>query len=649
MQENLLKSTKNAEKKFNRVLLAVLIVIILLVACYETIGTSMIKAAYEGKSLQILNEAIKYQHKKPVAHYINLVDAFFYKALFAGLAAIGFCVILTLLVFLKNILKPIWIIIWGVFLISGIFFLNPNGRIFSVHGLMHSNIVYEIMHGNIPPQNPLLGGQPLLYPWGHYFLTAMISRSFNISPPWAFAAINVFSYIGIAYLIFKISRLLIKDSKANSFSIVVAIFCSTYITYTDRTLLRVHLNLFIEHRAAPIFYKLINANGVPIGFLFYIFFVYMLLRIFSDYKKWKLMLPLLLASVAGVGFFYFQMFAGLLGSFAIFFSVKVFQYLRNKNSENLRKIILTSIIVCLGTLIIIPYALSITSHAASRVDLLKPAFMWQDLSNFLLLSLPLVIIILANHKKLRKLNGQSLTNLTALFAGALLSYICIHFPLNNNYKFLIQSMALLGIIGGICISFMCTGKKRILVLLIMLLLARPFSSYAVSRLTQKYWTPTLGESDTAIVTTGQEAQLYEWILNNTSREDVFIDTELSIPCLGQRHLFVAMDKYRNDRPVIVPGYGMSIEEIFNNVNVYSRDILEYRYRIMRKIYDPVVPLNDEELREFFAKNDNLLIVIREQDLQNKFKADFKRVFRSSENDFAVFKYTGSNSDNREPL
>lgn len=647
---DLLKPTTNAEKTFNRVLLILLIFTVLVILCYEIIGTSIIKAAYEGKSLRILNEAIKFQYKKPVAHYINFADDFFYKAIFTGLAAMGFLVILTRLIFFKNILKPVWIIIWGVFLISGVYWLNPDFRIFSFHGLMHSGVVYEIMHGNIPPQNPLVGGQPLLYPWGHTFLAAMISKSLNISPPWAFAAINVFSYIGIAYFVFKVSNLLIRDSRANSFSILTAIFCSTWIARYDKGLFLKHFNIVVDLRPIPIFNKILNANGVPIGFLFYMIFIYVLLLIFTNRRKYKILLLFLLTSVAGVGFFYFQLFPGLLGSFAIFFSVKVLQYLRNKNGENLRKIILTSIAICLGTLVILPYALSFTANASNRVVLLNPVFVWQDFLNFLLLSLPLLIILLASHKNLKKLNGQSLTNLATLFAGAFLAYICVHLPKNNDYKFLIQATVLLGIIGGICISFMCTGKKRVLILLTMLFLARPFFVYATDMLARKYWTPTPDEIGAKLVTTGQEAELYEWILNSTSRDTMFIDTKLNVPCLGQRQLFIAMDEYRNDYPVRVPGYGIPMQMMLADVSLYSPELLEYRWRMLRKIYDPQVPLDDEELRDLFTNNDNLLIVTRQQDLQNKFDAeDFKTVFLSSKNDFAVFKYTGPRSDDSEPL
>lgn len=645
-KNDLLKSTANAEKTFNRVLFALLIVTILLVVCYETIGTSMIKAAYEGKSLRVLNEAIEYQYKKPVEHYLYLADTFFYRSLFIGLIALGYACIIIRLTFFKNALKLIWIIIWGVFVLSGFYWVCPYFRIFSSHGLMHSNIVYEILHGNIPPQNPLLGGEPLLWPWGYHYLAAMVSRLFNITPTWSFAAINVVSYILAAYLIFKISELLMKNPRANNLSVLMAIFCSTCIAITDHYWLREHFNLYIDIRIAPLAYKFIHSSGVPIGFMLYMLFVYALLRIFTDNKKWKLALPLLLVSVVGVGFFYFQMFAGVLGSFALFFAVKVFQYIRDKNSENLRKIVLASVTVCLGILVILPYALSLTVHAKGKIVLLDPVFVWQDFTSILLTSVPLLIIILANHKNLKKLNSQSAISLVSLLAGTILSFICVRFPSSNDYKFAIQSVAVLGIFGGIFLSFMCVKRKRIWVVIAMLILIRPIFSY-VDSLTTRPWPSVPVETDTRFVATGEKAELYEWILNNTSRDDQFIDTKLNVPCFGQRQLFVAIDEYHDNQIVIMPGYSLPIYLLFTDTSGYSFELLEYRYRMLRKIYDPEVPLDDEELRDLLSKNDNLLIVVRQTELQDKFdNKNFKRVFLSSENNFAVFKYTESFSEQR---
>lgn len=46
---------------------------------YESFAGRLIVAMYQGKSLSILNKLIKYQHKKPVQHYLDLADRLFYE------------------------------------------------------------------------------------------------------------------------------------------------------------------------------------------------------------------------------------------------------------------------------------------------------------------------------------------------------------------------------------------------------------------------------------------------------------------------------------------------------------------------------------------------------------------------------------------
>lgn len=46
---------------------------------YENFADNLIRAMYEGDSVGILNNLIKYQHKKPVEHYLGFADRIFYK------------------------------------------------------------------------------------------------------------------------------------------------------------------------------------------------------------------------------------------------------------------------------------------------------------------------------------------------------------------------------------------------------------------------------------------------------------------------------------------------------------------------------------------------------------------------------------------
>lgn len=637
-EKKLCNLSTTTEKIFIRSLLGLLIIIVLAVLCYEAIGVSIIRTAYDGQSIQVLNDAIKFQDKKPVEHYLELADTLFYNGLYVTLVALGFFSIVTHLVFLKKDLKLGWVILWGGFVLFGIYWLNSDVRIFSSHGLMHTNIVYEIMNGNIPPNNPLLGGEPLWWPWGHHFVTAGISKLFNISPSWTFAIINIISFIGIAVLVFSLSRCLIKEQKANVFSVIVAVFCSTWLARKELYLLRTNWNIDIENRAVPLFDKLLNINGVPIGLLFYLFLAYMLLKIFSDFKIWQILLPLVIISVAGVGFFYVQMLPGLMGSFAVFFAVTLFQYLRNRDKEKLLKLILTSTMVALGLLIVMPYVLSLTANVESKIVIFSPMFMWQDLRSILSLSLPLLIIFLIYHKSFKKLDRQPAIIMVALLTGVILSYVCVRLPSSNDYKFLIQAMVLLGIFGGICISFM-SEKKRILVILIMILLARPFWDTMMYQLNRKYLASAPGEIATRLVTTGEEAELYDWILHNTLRDDIFIDNKLRVPYLGQRQIFIGTNEYRDGEQVRIPGYHLDMNRLFIDTSGYDHELLEYRWRIVRKIYDPQIKMDDKELSELFFGDSNLLIVVRKQEIQKKFSTEeFDAVFRSTNNNFAVFRH-----------
>jgi hypothetical protein len=137
--------------------------------------------------------------------------------------------------------------------------------------------------------------------------------------------------------------------------------------------------------------------------------------------------------------------------------------------------------------------------------------------------------------------------------------------------------------------------------------------------------------------------MYDWIVKNTSRDNMFIDNKILVPCYGQRQLFIALDDayyFKERKRLYIPGYAFSMEKLFTDTSGYSRALLDYRWRMVRKIYDPDVSLDDGEVKELFANTGNLLVIVREKNLQKKFDREhFEKVFSSSENNFAIFKLT----------
>ena len=634
----------NEKVKHEKVLIAVFVAIFLLLCALATFyglcGKSIIEAAYEGKSIGFVNNLIKYQYKKPVEHYLELADVLFYRGLFLGAAFLGFTGLVVRLIFFKKPPRAIWVAVFGTLVILGVHLLNPNNRVYSSHGFMHAGLVYEILNGNIPPSNPFLGRMPLLWPWGYHFLAAGFVWSLNVSPPWAFAIINLLALHGIVFLVYRTSGLLIGDSRANIFSVILSIFTVAFVDWKIAGILDRSLGVFVESKATPAFARFTNSSGMPLGLLFYLLFIYTVLLIFNRTEKWRRLLIVLLISILGTGFFYFQMLPGLLGSFGAFFLFKLYCLCKNKTRSGTFKLFGATATVALGCLILLPYALPLTGGAKGKLSILTPSWIWHNVTSIFFVSLPILTLILISRKHLKhRVALQPLHDFIFLTLGVSATYICLHFPENNEYKFLSLAMSMLGILGGIALAFHCNGKMKYIVLILMLILSNSFFRDVKYKLRKKYSELSYREAGRKILMPGEEGQLYEWLANNTPGDIMVVDTELKVPFLAQRQLFIAQDKLIDGQIIRQPGIGLHmLQLLFIEHSGYSSDLVDYRYRILDKIYDPQTKLNDEELTDFFLTHENILIVVRRQDLASRFATDrFDLVFNSSNSNFKVYR------------
>ena len=633
----------NKKAKHERILTVVFVILLLLLCAlaifHGLCGKSIIEAAYEGKSIGFVNNLIKYQHKKPVEHYLELADLLFYRGFFLGAAFLGFTALAVRLIFFKKPPRVIWAAVFGTLVILGVHLLNPNNRVYSSHGFMHAGIVYEILNGNIPPSNPLLGRMPLLWPWGYHFLAAAFVWSLNVSPPWAFAIINVLALQGIVFLVYRTSGLLIRDSRANIFSVILSIFGATFVDWKIAGFFDRSLGLFVESKATPAFARFANSSGMPLGLLFYFLFIYAVLLIFNKTEKWRRLLIVLLISIVGTGFLYFQMLPGLLGSFGALFLFRLYCLLKNKTRNGAFKLFFTTITVGLGCLILLPYALSLTTGARGKINILTPSWMWHNFTGIFFVSLPVLTLILISRKHLKHRGArQPIQDFIFLTLGVSATYICLHFPANNEYKFLAQAMAMLGILGGITLSFYCNGKMRYIVLLVTLIFSNVFFRDVEYKLRKWFSELPYQEAGRKILMTGEEGELYEWLANNTPSDIMVVDTDLKVPFLAQRQLFIPQDKWIDGQVKLQPGIGLHMRLLFIEGSGYNPDLVDYRYRILDEIYDPETKLDNEELTEFFLTHENILIVVRRRELAGRFTADkFDLVFNSSNSNFKVYR------------
>jgi hypothetical protein len=169
-----------------------------------------------------------------------------------------------------------------------LYLFNPNLRIYSVDGFRDAGIVYQLLQGSIPPLNPLLAGEAVQHPWGWYCIAALTTRLFNITPFYSFAVINIISLCLTMILVFQISRLVIKDEKANIFSVLISIFAITLYT-----------QISTEASGIPLFEKFTSSNSVPIGMVFFLLALFFLIRIFQNRSFWNNLLLFFVSLLVG--------------------------------------------------------------------------------------------------------------------------------------------------------------------------------------------------------------------------------------------------------------------------------------------------------------------------------------------------------------
>ena len=79
-------------------------------------------------------------------------------------------------------------------------------RVFSFHGLMHASVVYRILEGGAPPDDPLLAGSPLPYPWLHHLLVAWLCRMLEVLPGTGFALLSAVALPATLWLLYRCRR-----------------------------------------------------------------------------------------------------------------------------------------------------------------------------------------------------------------------------------------------------------------------------------------------------------------------------------------------------------------------------------------------------------------------------------------------------------
>ena len=157
---------------------------------------------------------------------------------------------------------------------------HPEGRAYSWHAWMHTDIIYMLANGDLVPEEPELSGVRLGYPWlGHVYL-ALLSYQLNSPPVWTFIWINLVWLVTICGL----AAALIGELGGNRFSRITGViwlfFGVNIVGYVCEQILPLDesFRLWGDIRYTPWFNKLSVLNHMPFLLGMFLALVYVLLR-----------------------------------------------------------------------------------------------------------------------------------------------------------------------------------------------------------------------------------------------------------------------------------------------------------------------------------------------------------------------------------
>ncbi|WP_414552429.1 DUF2298 domain-containing protein [Anabaena sp. CCY 0017] len=530
--------------------------------------------------------------------------------------------------------KSIYILL--VLLISTVatlIFVNPQFALINWHEFMHASIVFNIMNGVVPPEDTLLAGYPLKYPWAHHYLVSWLCQIGNISPPIGFALLNILALAVSAWAIFKTAQLLHPLRQTGIFAVFLSIFCTSIFFIQE--LKRFGNDILpIDERVLPL-HKFAHGNGNGLGFGLFFICLFFLIRLFANREKSYINGVGIGVSIAATAFLY-PIYWLAMGISCVLVCLGQAIAKRGKNGQSILIVLLA---VFFGSAIASPYLHSINAGRASTAAM-SLNFQIQNrlITLFLVSSLPLLILWVKRQKLKTLLHNRSSEVLTLIYAAISLSllYTFITIPIETQYKFL---MLLVGIISILIAPFFASFNQEnsLFAKPIIVLLFLPTVLMFTGMFMQINFADTVHTSGVEIRHNDTRMdKLYSWIATNTPVDAVVVDSFRTIPVLSRRSLYISTDFRRKQDPSWKKFDGWSMNSRMISTQVFGQDQEVVKKRLQNAIAlltpnsEAIVNAAAESIKQEFPQR-QVIVIVRDPSVKSVFdiNQNFAKIFEES--------------------
>ena len=410
----------------------------------------------------------------------------------------------------------------------------------SFHGNLHSAYTYAVLNGQIPPDNPMLSGEPANDYWLFHVLLAAVVHVTRLAPPLAGALLNLVALAGSLFFVSRIAKelgLWPKSALARGCATLVALFAFNLFgvvhVLVDARSSEVTDPLGLSEmvvsgaaRSSGLLAKFLNFNGFPVGVFMFLLALFCAVRLTEQITAW---------SVAGF-------LAGALGAFAFHVTTGLFALAvlpaaillsclitRRRPSWGMTRaaagVLVPTSLVVLGALL--HYALTAASALEETGSL---GFSKLNLTRFLGVAYPVLPLFLIGAWWAVRARAASRVLVGLVAAGGALLACFALLPGENQYKFDFLALLAGGFVALAAWRRLWEGDRTRVIAGVLAALA-----LALVAANQTYTALSYGRSrmadDGSIAYDGRDvvggansgqAPAWEWIKDNTSPEAIVV-------------------------------------------------------------------------------------------------------------------------------
>ena len=471
----------------------------------------------------------------------------------------------------------------------------PGMRVYGYHGFLQAGIVYQILHGNIPPTSPLLAGQPGTYPWAGAFVLAGLCKLLGISPFWAASLVAIASLIVLLLVTYRIGLLVTGDAETSLFGTAASLYAFTFTQSVPDSALKsaLHLRLpFTEPRGAPILEKFNGCTAFPLGITFYAVALLLLLKLAREGSpRWRAVVAFA-GSLLALAFVYPYLFP----SMALLCSIVVVIAWRAGGPERRLALLLTGALALVGA-IVLPYYLGLKAgRSGPALELVPLRGLVRDTVVIAVTFLPMSLLLVWARRPVRermRAQGRVARLLVISALMNLLLFAILLAPLWSQHNFLLLAVFATGIVGGIALRALRerAWPAAFAVFTVFLL---PFGLDCVHKARDWNDAPRVFHESGSALEHNDPAQreLYAWMRRETDLRAVFVDTDLGLPVYGQRALYVALPKREKFNEITTKGgdgYSFDPRIFMKIVDGYPADLVDRRLQIAARLLSGAEP------------------------------------------------------------